>query len=213
MIQIKICGLTAPEEVRAVNEAGADYAGFVFYPESRRNVSPGQAQRLLSLLDPGIRSAAVCVSPEKTLLREIAGMGFDIIQIHGAFPEEALELRHTEIWQAVNFSDPGDLERIVTHPAVRGYVVDGAAWGSGKTFGWETAGAEETISGRRFRQVFGDRKFILAGGLTAENVRKGIELFRPDAVDVSSGVENQNGKDPRLIRQFINIVRNQTERG
>ena len=107
MNQVKICGLTAPEEVRAVNEAGADYAGFVFYPESRRHVSPGQAQRLLSLLDPAIRSAAVCVSPEKTLLREIAGMGFDIIQIHGALPEEALELNNIEIWQAVNFAGPG----------------------------------------------------------------------------------------------------------
>lgn len=79
MIQVKICGLTAPEEVRAVNEAGADYAGFVFYPESRRNVSPGQAQRLLSLLDPAIRSAAVCVSPEKRFSERLPGMGFDII--------------------------------------------------------------------------------------------------------------------------------------
>ena len=81
-------------------------------------------------------------------------------------------------------------------------VVDGAVYGSGKTFDWK-----QTEDVRKQSTLFSGRKFILAGGLNASNVREGIEIFSPDVVDVSSGVEKTEGKDERLIQEFVSAVR------
>ncbi|MCC8150133.1 MAG: phosphoribosylanthranilate isomerase, partial [Lachnospiraceae bacterium] len=79
-VQVKICGLKRPQDIRAVNEAKSDYAGFVFFEKSKRNISFETARELLPLLDSDIQSVAVCVSPDAALVRNISGLGFDIIQ-------------------------------------------------------------------------------------------------------------------------------------
>ena len=87
---------------------------------------------------------------------------------------------------------------------IEAYVLDGADFGGGRTFDWAAGG----IAGE-LRELFREKKLVLAGGLTAENVTEGIRLFAPDIVDVSSGVECDyaSGKDEEKIYQFVRKVR------
>lgn len=136
-VQVKICGLKRPQDIRAVNEAKSDYAGFVFFEKSKRNISFETARELLPLLDSDIQSVAVCVSPDAALVRNISGLGFDIIQIHGEISPEILDQIQTPVWQAVNLKNGMDPDLILSHPKICAYVVDGAEYGGGKTFGWD----------------------------------------------------------------------------
>lgn len=89
--KVKICGLSRPEDIESVNDADADYAGFVFYKKSKRNVSFRDAGELIRRLKPQIRSVAVCVSPDEEMIKNIREIGFDILQIHGDIPRIALD--------------------------------------------------------------------------------------------------------------------------
>ncbi len=199
-VEVKICGLTRLADVEAVNAAGADYAGFVFFEKSKRNISFALAKSLLEQLDPRVKSVAVCVSPDEALLRQLEELGFSLIQIHGQLNPRLLDSLHTPVWQAINLSGGLDPALILDHPAICGCVIDGADYGGGKTFGWEDGGFTETA--RQIREMLGGRRFVLAGGLTPENVELGISLLLPDVVDVSSGVEGEIGKDAALVMAF-----------
>lgn len=141
------------------------------------------------------------------------------------------------IWRAVNVSEqtlqPNEVRRITgmgetltkqqtdrdqnKKENVSGILFDAKNYGSGKTFDWELfgGGASEAHYGMQnayymLREDMKENKikFILAGGLHAENVIEGIRIFRPDIVDVSSGVEGIEGKDRAKILEFVRRVRN-----
>ena len=101
-VKVKICGLTREEEAQYLNDAGADYAGFVFYEESKRNVSIDQAVRIKKRLNPSIRSVAVTVDPDMDMIKKIEEAGFDIIQIHGRITKEEVAAASLPVWAAVN---------------------------------------------------------------------------------------------------------------
>lgn len=209
MTKIKICGLSRPEDIEAVNTYGADYAGFVFFKKSKRNVSYEKAEMLLKELkkNPEIQSVAVCVSPSKEEVKRFHDMGFDLIQIHGTIPADCQSDGGLALWQAVNIAGSIEVnaeELFIQSSNIRGYVVDGAEYGSGKTFGWE---AEEKTVVFPEKLKIQNRQFILAGGLNIENVQNGIRMLHPDVVDVSSGVERNGVKDAALIREFISAAK------
>ncbi|MCI5995703.1 MAG: hypothetical protein MRZ45_07140 [Blautia sp.] len=81
-------------------------------------------------------------------------------------------------------------------PGISAYVLDGSVPGSGKTFNWDAL--------KHFQR--GDKMLVLAGGLNEENVSEAIEKLHPDVVDVSSGVEGENGKDALKIKGFIEKI-------
>ena len=210
MTKVKICGLSRPEDIEAVNAYGADYAGFVFFEKSKRNVSYEKAEMLIKELkkNPKIQSVAVCVSPSQDEVGKFNDMGFDLIQIHGAIPADCQSDGGLALWQAVNIAGSTEEnadELFVQSSNIRGYVVDGAESGSGKTFGWE---AEEQTFVFSEKLKIQNRQFILAGGLNIENVQNGIRMLHPDVVDVSSGVERNGVIDADLIRNFISAVKN-----
>lgn len=209
MTKVKICGLSRPEDIEAVNTYGADYAGFVFFENSKRNVSYDKAEMLLKELkkNPNIQSVAVCVSPSKDEVKRLNDIGFDLIQIHGTIPADCQSDGGLALWQAVNIAGSTEVnadELFIQSPNIRGYVVDGAEYGSGKTFGWE---AEEKTFVFPEKLKIKNRQFILAGGLNIENVQDGIHMLHPDVVDVSSGVERDGVKDAALIREFISAAK------
>lgn len=211
--KIKICGLTRIEDAKALNEAQADYAGFVFYEKSKRNVSIEDAEKIGSILNDRIKKVAVTINPDEEMLEQIEQAGFDVLQVHGELKKEVLEKSHIPIWRACNFKEIKDVEQLEQHKKIAGYVMDAETAGSGNTFDWEQH--QESI--RKMRNtLFAGKQFILAGGLQIENVRKGIELFSPDVVDISSGVERKqeeksgqekSGKDKALILEFVKKVR------
>lgn len=203
--KVKICGITAAEEAGWLNEAEADYAGFVFYEKSKRNISMAEAIEIKKLLHPSIKTVAVTVSPTVDELREIERAGFDILQVHRDFLPEVLRECRLPIWRAFNIGALEDMkqEETAAEGRIEAYVLDGASFGSGKTFDWSSG------SGAQIRALIGDKKLVLAGGLNPANVAEGITQFAPDIVDVSSGVERENGrgKDEEKIKQFISEVR------
>jgi phosphoribosylanthranilate isomerase len=209
--KVKICGLTKPAEAQMLNRYGADYAGFVMFCEkSKRNNTVQNAWQVLRYLDHKIQAVAVVVSPTLEQIRLIEQMDFQIIQIHGALSTELLEQIHLPVWRAYNITSAleqkgkdGQEELFakeaeeLKHPKITACVLDGGVPGSGRTFDWTAM--------ERFPR--GDCQLVLAGGLKEDNVREAIHTLHPDVVDVSSGVEGEQGKDALKVKNFIECVR------
>ena len=197
--KIKICGLTSPAEARYLNENHVDFAGIVlFFPKSKRNISIEQAMEIMAALDASIKRVAVVVSPSIEQIRQIEAAGFDYVQIHGEIPETEAAIA-IPILKAFNVSDMNSYEKYHNDSRIAGYVFDAIEPGSGETFDW-----------RLVDNIPRDEKLLLlAGGLNPDNVRMAIEAVHPDGVDVSSGVENDNGagKNPEKIRAFATAVK------
>ena len=197
--KIKICGLTSPAEARYLNENHVDFAGMVlFFPKSKRNISIEQAMEIMAVLDTSIKRVAVVVSPSIEQIRQIEAAGFDYVQIHGEIPEAEAAIA-IPILKAFNVSDMGSYKKYHNDSRIAGYVFDAIEPGSGKTFDW-----------RLVDNIPRDEKLLLlAGGLNPDNVRMAIEAVHPDGVDVSSGVENDDGagKNPEKIHDFVAAVK------
>lgn len=198
MTKIKICGITRESETEALNRMQVDYAGFVFFEKSKRNVSIEQAKEIKKHLKPSIKTVAVTVNPTPDLIDEIIEAGFDILQIHKMqeFPENL----KIPVWVAYQVRSRE--EAIIVSDGTSGILLDAPEYGSGKTFSWQNFPMKK-------RREWQERRipFILAGGLSSENVEEGIRLFEPDVVDVSSSVEGEHGKDNNKIEAFVRKVR------
>ena len=143
-MKIKMCGITTPADVAAVNEVRPDYIGMVMYfPKSKRNVSVETARRLLEELRKDVKKVAVVVSPDAEQIAEIGELGFDVIQIHGQTSDELIESAHLPVWKAFNVKDMDMYPHYQSLSNVAGYVFDAGEPGSGKTFDWNSYGIGE----------------------------------------------------------------------
>lgn len=198
---IKVCGLTEVREAEYLNRLKIDFAGFVlFFPKSKRNISIEKAEEIMKHLDKNIKKTAVVVSPAKEQIIDICNSGFDYIQIHGKIEEEVLKMAQIPVLKAFNVDDMDEFKMYSSNEKIAGYVFDAAEPGSGRTFDWDI-----------LSQIERDGKlFILAGGLNPDNVRKAVAAVNPDMVDISSGVENDDGfgKDILKIEKFVKQIRN-----
>ena len=208
MTKVKICGIQTPVEAEYLNCNEADYAGIVLYEKSKRYVPINKTKEILKKLNQNITKVAVAVSPEETMMHKVLRAGFDVLQIHGDYDRKILEHKPDELklWRAVNIRKPEELaffdwEEAKAFDAI---LLDAENYGSGQTFGWDS-GQNQIEMLQKFRETLKAHGilFVLAGGLCADNVREGIQIFEPDIVDVSSGVENEHGKDEEKIRIFI----------
>lgn len=209
-IRVKICGLTRPEDVSAAADAGAAYAGFVFFPKSPRNVTIETARDLAVEVPVGVAKVALVVNADDALLDAITGVvSIDILQLHGAeTPERVAEVRARTglpVMKAVGVADDEDVAALDLYAEVADQILVDAKppknaelpGGNGVSFDWRL------ISARRW-----SKPWMLAGGLTPENVAEAIALTGAKQVDVSSGVEASPGiKDAGLIREFIEATR------
>lgn len=216
-MKIKICGITKVKETEYLNEVNVDYAGFVFFEKSKRNVSREQAKELMCNLKPEIKKVAVMVSPDSEMIASLKPLGFDYYQIHKELTKEVLETVDKPVWYAVNIDNEEELkakEAFINEldeelaSKIEAVVVDAPNFGSGQTFNWRKSKRLKKAGSQSPPQTILDRfTFVLAGGLYASNVAEGIEIFNPDVVDVSSGVEGTDGKDKALIDAFVKAVR------
>jgi len=199
MTKIKICGLYRDADIDYVNEAGADYAGFILnFPKSHRNLTPEQAAALRDRLLPGIRAVGVFVDqPVDAVLAAAETAALDVIQLHGheddGYIAALRKLTGCEIWKAFKVRDAADLAA-AEQSAADAVLLDNG-YGTGAAFDWSLAAA--------FR-----RPFLLAGGLTAENIPEAIKTMHPLLVDVSSGVETDRKKDRDKILAAVQAARN-----
>lgn len=211
-MKIKICGITSEKESDYLNDNKVDFAGFVFYEKSKRNITIDKARLIMNRLDSNIKKVAVMVSPTLEEVSDKEDAGFDVIQIHGELKESILDKTRKEVWCAINLSDEEYEEKLRwlnsldfnQYNKITGIVIDSKNFGSGQTFDWQQN--KDKLESKVFR----DKTFILAGGLNSDNVSEAISILNPDIVDVSSGVEGSHdkvGKDKILIDSFALAVR------
>jgi phosphoribosylanthranilate isomerase len=188
MTKIKICGITRREDARFCAELGADFLGMVFVRESPRYVTPG---RVLWASDLSVKKVGVFRNESAETMNAIADeVGLDYIQLHGDEPDDLVLNR--PVIRALRVTD-----RLPATNANAEWLLFDSGGGTGKTFDWSLLEAHPRT-----------KPFFLAGGITPENVAEAIRRVRPDAIDVSSGVESAPGiKDHHKLRALFGQVK------
>lgn len=205
-ISVKICGLRTAEEVTAVAEAGASYCGFTFFEKSPRSVGVSRARDLALGAPVGLAKVALTVNADNAFLDALtAEVPLDMLQLHGSeTPERVADVKARyglPVMKAVGVADASDLPKLETYfPVADQILVDAKPpkggelpGGNGLTFDWRL------IAGRRWPVPW-----MLAGGLTPENVGAAIAMTGARQVDVASGVESAPGvKDLARVQSFV----------
>ena len=197
MTKIKLCGMKSALDIEYANELKPDYIGFIFFPKSKRYVTPDKANELMERLDKNIIPVGVFVDEKIETILDIIGKGtIKAVQLHGDEDDNYIaELRKSTdatIIKAFKVKSSEDIEKAKKSTA--DYVLLDSGAGSGKTFEHEL-----------IQNV--DRDFFLAGGLYPENVVEAIDKYKPFAVDVSSSLETAGFKDKHKMTAFVKAVR------
>ncbi|HCP82444.1 MAG TPA: phosphoribosylanthranilate isomerase [Octadecabacter sp.] len=206
-IRVKICGLRTAADVAAAASAGATYMGFVFFPKSPRNISIEDAAALAVEVPIGVAKVALVVNADDALLDTItAAVPLDMLQLHGSeTPERVAEVKARyglPVMKAVGIADASDVPAIDDYAAVADQLLIDAKppkdaalpGGNGLAFDWTL------LADRKYWTV----PWMLAGGLTPDNVAEAALRTGASQVDVSSGVEGAVGvKDAGLIASFV----------
>jgi len=207
-IRIKMCGTTTLEDAMAAVDAGVDALGFIFYEKSPRNVDPEVVRLIIEQLPPFVDTVGVFVDRDREEVEEIiryCRLGY--AQLHGQeSPKYCERLARfappCQVLKALRVgahSRPEDVAPYTEY--VKGFLLDtyqkNMVGGTGTSFDWSL-----------IKRLNLNKPWILAGGLTVDNVADAIKAVAPYGVDVNSGVEKRPGeKDHDLIRSFVRQVR------
>ncbi len=200
MTRIKVCGITTEGDANLAADLGADAVGFVFYPPSPRYIPPPKAAEIIRGLPPFLATVGVFVdAPSREIDAVLSECALTAIQLHGREAPDFCSRFPVKVIKAFGVRNdqlPPEMSRYRVDAILLDAYREGMPGGTGKTFAWQLA-----LEAKRYGRV------ILAGGLNCENVRQAIEIARPYAVDVSSGVESEPGKkDPIRLAEFIRQV-------
>ena len=208
--QVKICGLTRPDEALACARMGADAIGLVFFPKSPRHLTPRRAGNICGQLPPQVTAVAVCVDmPSAAILALASECGFGTVQLHGReTPQKVARLTQAglRVIKALFANRRPGFAQAPQYDAAAAFLVECGQGrlpgGNARAWDWHLPPA-----------LFGKQPVILAGGLAPANIRRALQVGQPDAVDVSSGVESSPGrKDLKKVRAFISAVKGKSER-
>lgn len=211
-IEVKLCGLNTPEAMDAAVSAGADMIGLNFYPPSPRAVTTEEGARLAQRAGARVRKAGLLVNPDDELLiRVTQSVPLDLLQLHGDIPPEriaeirarfglpvmlALPIAREEDFEAVAPFEPV-ADRFLFDAKPPKTMKDALPGGNAISFDWQL------LAGRSFR-----RPWMLAGGLTTDNVAQAVEISGAKAVDTASGIEEAPGqKSVEKIKAFVAAAR------
>ena len=199
MTKIKICGLFRECDVEAVNEVRPDWCGFIVnFPRSHRNLSPDAVRALRAKLDAGIAPVGVFVDqPAEDVAALLNDGTISAAQLHGHENADYIaRLRKLApgraVWKAFKIREPADLDAANACPA--DLVVLDNGYGTGASFDWSLA---EGVT----------RPYLLAGGLTPENIPDAVSRLHPWGLDISSGVETDKLKDREKIKAAVRAAR------
>ncbi|WP_164658326.1 phosphoribosylanthranilate isomerase [Tropicibacter sp. Alg240-R139] len=206
-VSAKICGVKSPADVVAAARARARYVGFVFFAKSPRYLTVKEAAALAAEVPLGVAKVALTVNATDDELDQITGaVPLDMLQLHGKeSPERVAEVKARyglPVMKAIGIADAEDLLQIDLYSDVADQLLIDAKppknadlpGGNGLAFDWRL------LAGRKYWQT----PWMLAGGLTPENVAEAIRMTGARQVDVSSGVESAPGvKDAGKIRAFL----------
>lgn len=212
--RVKICGLTREADIASAVQAGADAIGFVFYPRSKRYLTPAQAAALRRMVPAFVDVVALFVDPDPADVGAVLELvGPDLLQFHG---NESVQdctrygVRFLRAFRvgAPGLDTPGGLaETCRAYGEAAGWLFDSysaAYGGSGQTFDHALL---STV-----RADTAARPIVLSGGLNADNAAAAIQALRPWAIDLSSGVETAPGlKSADKIHALMRVVRQADE--
>ncbi len=208
--RVKICGLREPAHVAVAAAAGAAYVGFVFFAKSPRHLAIADAAALALTVPEGVAKVALTVNATDAELDAITdAVALDMLQLHGSESPDrvvAVKARYgLPVMKAVGVAERADLAALDLYQTVADQILVDAKppkgallpGGNGLAFDWTL------LLGRVWR-----RPWMLAGGLTPDNVALAVRSTNARQVDVSSGVERAPGvKDAGLIRAFLAAAR------
>jgi len=187
---VKICGITNIDDAVASLEAGADAIGFVM-AESSRQVTNQEAKKICYSLPDTIKKVGVFEDQSIEDVIQISNyVGFDTVQLHGYTYEDAVKL--SEFWKVI-VALPYHHKDLAQFESNKSFtlLIDSHTPGSGKTFDWQALPELED-------------EFILAGGLSPDNVAEAVEKLNPWGADVSTGVSKTvRVKDHKKIKDFV----------
>jgi phosphoribosylanthranilate isomerase len=200
--RIKFCGLTRPGDVRLAGELGVDALGFVFVPGSRRSLEPVQAAALRSAVPPLAQVVALFMDPSEALVRTaIRALRPTLLQFHGREDAAFCERFGLPYVKTLPMGEGVAAAEALAarYPSADAFLLDGhragEPGGQGAAFDWAALPALP-------------KPWLLAGGLTPDNVFAAVRLARPFGVDVSSGIEGAPGrKDGERMQAFVEEVR------
>jgi phosphoribosylanthranilate isomerase len=204
LIKVKICGVRTPEDARKCVDAGADAVGMLL-ARSPRRISVDQAQEVVKVLPPSVRSVIVMMpATADEAVKAAQTIKAGAVQLQGDEPPEMVadikkRLPGLCIVKAVHVGEGRELEKALAYETVADAIlldtVSPNRGGSGTTHDWVTS--KKVVAAVK-------KPVILAGGLNPDNVADAIRAVRPYAVDVASGVEAEGrAKDAALVKAFI----------
>jgi len=209
-IDVKICGITEAMHAHAAAMHGAKWLGFIFFEKSPRNLTIADARKLAQSLPVGPKRVGVFVNADDALMQEATqALSLDAVQLHGKeTPEDAARIKEklgVRIIKALGVSEEADIAKADAFTGVADRILFDAKppadailpGGNAVSFPWHI------LKGKTLPY-----KWMLAGGLTAENALQAIEESGATALDVSSGVETAPGKKAsHLIQAFLSAVK------
>ena len=209
MIEIKLCGLKEPSHIEAAVSLGIKYLGFVFFEKSPRFLRNDSAKSLISLTPPGIIKVGLVVNPSDECLNSISGLNLDMIQLHGSESinrvKEIKSKFNFSLIKAIGIKEKKDLDLVESYSEVADHLLIDAKpspnsslpGGNGIKFDW-------TI----LEKKSWDFSWFLAGGLNANNITEALSITKARKVDLSSGVEDSNGrKSINKITSFVKKIK------
>jgi phosphoribosylanthranilate isomerase len=207
----KICGLKTPEAIAAAVDGGAALVGFMFYGRSPRYVDPATVRQLEAGVPPSVRKVGVLVDEsDERIAAIVKGCELDLLQLHGSeTPERVSAIRNRfgkRIIKVIPVSGAADLDRAAAYEGIADYLMfdakppksmpDALPGGNALSFDWSL------LSNRRFALPW-----LLAGGLTPDNLVDAARISGAPMVDVSSGVEDRPGeKNLNKIKAFLDAA-------
>jgi len=207
---IKICGVTKPQDIETLNQLGVELVGFNFYKPSPRHLSMERAAQLAARCNPKMERVALLVDPSDDDIDEALGMvSPHRLQLHGAeSPARVADIKrrsHCAVIKALPIAGKEDFDTARGFQDCADWFLfdakppqDGMPGGNGEAFDWTVLKAYDL-----------KQPYLLAGGLTADNVGTALAISGADMVDIASGVETAPGeKDASLMAAFVNAVRN-----
>lgn len=194
MTKIKLCGLSRLEDIEIANELCPEYVGFVFSTDSKRYITPAQAEKLRGALSKEILAVGVFVDEDYKAVAELLNAGIiDVAQLHGGETDAYIQILRAKTHKPI-IKTFKHQHIALANDSLGDYVMIDSGKGTGKAFNWNLL--------KDFK-----RPYFLAGGLSPKNVGYAIEHLQPFAVDVSSGIETDGLKDADKMREFVRAVR------
>jgi len=214
MTKVKICGISKVENAQAAVDAGADFVGIVFEPNSRRCVGTEEAKKIIESTEMGNRTEMVqwvgvfANQSVEEVNRIVEHCGIDVVQLSGKESPEYCAQMIRPVVKVIHIGlDANQVSLTEIRDNIASYETAGCAYmldtfkkgilgGTGQVFNWDIA-----------KVLSEERLLFLAGGLNTDNVSEAIFKVRPWALDVSSGVESDGQKDSDKIHSFIKKIR------